>query len=156
MNRKNIGSMSALISICIICVYTQTTTTESPQIESCSDKIQLEYHYTNTTETPRCVSYAIEKWNVSDTIGNITLQQCCCGSWDAVDCYVKEAKAKCNEQEIDELVKLFEFYTKYGGGKGEFTCIVNGEIKSVEILSDCQKLKYGYHESGCQKMFMEE
>ena len=102
MNRQIVGIVFALLSVCIICVYTQTTTTHSPILISCGEKIK-------ENVSLECISADILKWQLNGTsMENYTLKQRCCILWDDLDCIVKEDKAKCNAEDIAEVEKFVD------------------------------------------------
>ncbi len=148
MNRQIVGIVFAS-SVCIICVYTQMTTTESPLLINCVNKL-------TDKVWSQCFETIAPKWNLNGTsIGNWTLKQHCCGNWDSLDCYLKEAKAKCNAEEIAEVEKrINETNNKDESFLNELH--TNGKVIVVISVGDCKKHKYGYHESGCQQMFVNE
>ncbi len=147
MNRQIVGIVFAL-SVCIICVYTQTTTTKLPPLLNC-DKILTEKVWVQCFETIK------QKWDVNVTSsGNVTLKHHCCEVWDFLDCYLKEAKAKCNAEEIAEFEKHINEAKK--DESIIFSVSTDGIVTESITAADCKKQKYGYHESGCQQMFVNE
>jgi len=147
MNRQIVGIVFAL-SVCIICVYTQMTTTESPLLINCVNKL-------TDKVWSQCFETIAPKWNLNGTsIGNWTLKQHCCGNWDSLDCYLKEAKAKCNAEEIAEVEKFINEAKK--DESIIFSVSTDGIVTESITAADCKKQKYGYHESGCQQMFVYE
>jgi len=147
MNRQIVGIVFAL-SVCIICVYTQTTTTESPLILNCGKKLAEKVLI-------QCSETIAQKWNVNGTtLGKYTLKQHCCVGWDNLDCYLKEAKAKCNAEEIAEVEKYINEANK--DESIVYKHSIDGKVIESISAADCKKHKYGYHESGCQQMFVYE
>jgi hypothetical protein len=147
MNRQIVGIVFAL-SVCIICVYTQTTTTESPLLLNCGKKLTEKVWF-------QCFEMTAQKWNLNGTtFRNMTLEQHCCGGWDTLDCYMKEAKAKCNAEEIAEVEKHINEANK--DKSIIYSESINGKLIQSINAADCKKHKYGYHESGCQRIFVNE
>jgi hypothetical protein len=124
------------------------TTTESPLLLNCGKKLTENYWF-------HCFETTVEKWNLTGiTLANFTLKHHCCGGWDTLDCYLKEVKAKCNAEEIAEFEKHINETNK--DKSIIFSESIDGIVIESITAADCKKQKYGYHESGCQQMFVYE
>jgi len=84
----------------------------------------------------------------------MTLHEHCCTVWDTIDCYLKELKAKCNAEEITQFEKDIKEDSK--DASIIYSHTVDGKLIKSISAGDCKKQKYGYHESGCQHMFVNE